>query len=56
MPHDQGSGTYKTLPTFPHTAEIDILEEVKAFYSYLYRMDEVAITSDIISNLKGDLP
>ena len=38
------------------TGEIDILEEVNTFYSFLYRMDEDAIARDIIPNLKGDLP
>lgn len=38
------------------TGEIDILEEVSTFYSFLYRMDEEAITRDIIPILKGDLP
>jgi iron complex transport system substrate-binding protein len=38
------------------TGEIDILEEVRTFYSFLYRMDEDAIAREIIPNLKGDLP
>jgi len=38
------------------TGEIDILEEVNSFYTFLYRMDEESIARDIIPNLKGDLP
>jgi iron complex transport system substrate-binding protein len=38
------------------TGEIDILEEVNTFYSFLYRMDDEAIARDIIPFLKGDLP
>jgi iron complex transport system substrate-binding protein len=38
------------------TGEIDILEEVNTFYSFLYRMDEEAISQEILPYLKGDLP
>ena len=38
------------------TGEIDILEEVSSFYSFLYRMDEETIAQEIIPALKGDLP
>ena len=36
--------------------EIDIMEEVNSFYSFLYSMDEEDIVQGIIPNLKGDLP
>ncbi len=38
------------------TGEIDILEEVNAFYSVLYGMDQEKIDAEVLPNLTGDLP
>jgi len=38
------------------SSNIDILEEVNAFYSVLYGLDQEAIDADVIPNLTGDLP
>jgi iron complex transport system substrate-binding protein len=37
-------------------SNIDIMEEVNAFYSVLYGLDQEAIDADVIPNLTGDLP
>lgn len=37
-------------------SNIDILEEVNAFYSILYGLDQERIDTDVIPNLTGDLP
>lgn len=38
------------------TEDIDILEEVKAFYSVLYGMDQETIAAEVLPRLTGDLP
>ncbi len=38
------------------TGDIDILEEVNTFYSFLYGMDQDTIDSEILPRLTGDLP
>ncbi len=38
------------------TGEIDILEEVNTFYSFLYRMDQETINQEIMPRLLGDIP
>ncbi len=37
-------------------SNIDMMEEVNAFYSFLYGLDQEAIDADVIPNLTGDLP
>jgi iron complex transport system substrate-binding protein len=37
-------------------SNIDIMEEVNAFYSVMYGLDQEAIDADVIPNLTGDLP
>lgn len=47
------------LVTKIHPAEagtIDILEEVEAFYTTLYRLDRESIQGQVIPKLKGDIP
>jgi iron complex transport system substrate-binding protein len=36
--------------------EIDILEEVEAFYSVLYNLDSETISTDVVPLLSGDIP
>jgi iron complex transport system substrate-binding protein len=36
--------------------DIDILEEVNTFYSFLYGLDQEKIDADVLPNLTGDLP
>jgi len=38
------------------STNIDILEEINMFYSFLYGLDQDAIEADVIPHLTGDLP
>jgi iron complex transport system substrate-binding protein len=38
------------------TPDIDIVQEVNAFYSQLYGMDQEKINADVLPRLSGDLP